>query len=99
MPRTTNLLLALTIALWSFAACSVDDSVSDGADTTTPPIDIPEHECGFDAQCDGKFTDLTPCEDAVCEAGTCVKQIRGTWTSCDHPDAGECDGGYCDQDG
>ena len=96
---TTAILIGLSTLV---VACGDDGSVEPNADagaTTTTDIPTPDHECGYDAECEGAFSDLTPCEDAVCDAGTCVKATRSTWSSCVHPDAGVCEGGYCSDEG
>ena len=91
MTRTHILLIATLLGFSALAACSDDAGVDGSTDATntadaTPNLPVPEHECGYDAECEGKIADLTPCEDAVCEAGACVRQTRSTWASCDHPD-------------
>ena len=103
MTRIHFLLIALLIGFSTLIGCG-DDGTTDGpADATSSSdvtnLPIPEHECGYDAECEGKLADLTPCEDAVCEQGVCVKEVRAEFADCVHPDAGTCEGGYCNNNG
>jgi len=96
------LTIAILVGFSTLIACGDDgavDTTTDAGSTATTDIPTPDHECGYDAECADNFSDLTPCEDAVCDAGTCVKQTRSTWASCDSPDAGTCESGYCNDSG
>ena len=100
--RTLVSLSVLALAVVA-VGCTTDDdgSGSTDGDDGISDLDIPDHECAYDSQCAGTFSDLDPCEKAVCEGGACVKAAQPQWAACDHPDAqaDECEAGACNAGG
>ena len=71
MDRVRFALFATLLGFASFVGCGTD-SAGGGSGTTPEPPPIPEHECGGYSDCEEKFDDLSPCEDAVCAEGVCI---------------------------